>query len=204
MGFEAINSKINSRIHNISKKIGDNSICKLELNELAELIYPMLNYYISTFCKNKLDTEDTVQWTMKKIFKNLSKYSQSKGRFTTWIYRIARNEALYFIWAKKRNTHIPLDFCNLKTGKTYSSLIPLKYRVNGTVNANIKFTTKEVEINELYKKTCFEILSLDDATLRKIAICKMIENKKIKEIAIEFAMNENTVKTKLRKIKKRS
>jgi RNA polymerase sigma factor (sigma-70 family) len=186
MNYDEKNAKINLRIHEISEKLRTDQITDIERNELASLIYPKLKYHIWKFCKNDVDTEEALHFTLKKIFKNVGKFNFEKGRFTTWIYTIARNETLYYLYDKKKHAHLDIDDLYQKIDR------PDEFE--STV-------TKRTDFDELYEKTIAEILNIQDELLKTIAIDKMINHKKVKQIADECQLNENTVKTKLRKIR---
>lgn len=190
----SFNQNVNLRIHEISEKLNTDCITSRELNELANLIYPKLKFYIFSFCKNEFDTCEATQFALKKIFKNIEKYDAAKGKFTTWAYRIAKNETLFYLFYKKKDQHFDIDGCS-------SQLNALSQDSWSFPRTGIELEASHSAIDDIYAKAKIEILNLEDETLRKIAISKMLANKKVKDIASELEMNENTVKTKLRKIK---
>lgn len=185
MGYDELNNKTNLRIQEISEKLLTGEISELERNELAHLIYPKLKFYIWKFCKNEFDTEEALHFSLKKIFKNVKQFNFEKGRFTTWIYTIARNETLYYLYHKKKNNHLDID-------NMYSVDRPDEFE---------KIKEFHFDFEEIYAKTVEAIFNIEDELMKNIAVDKMIKNKKVKQIASDYQINENTVKTKLRKIR---
>lgn len=201
MGFETTNKIINARINEISQKFKDNKITERERNEIAELIYPKLRYYIWQYCKNNEDTDEALQWTLKKIFNNIPKFNIEKGRFTTWIYTIARNETLFFLYQKKRSPITNLStLYGRKNSENGQSPDTSWLEKDGNHYIDV-FHETEHEFDRLYDITISEIHGIEDILLKNIAIDKMLKKEKVKNIAIKYNINENTVKTKLRKVR---
>lgn len=186
--FDSINRKINDRIQEIAIKIAEKKDTIKERNEIAELIYPKLKYHIWKFCKNTHDTEEALHFTLHKIFKNIHMFKPLAGRFTTWAFTIAKNETLYYLDRKKKD--IP-DYIEI------SSVFGDVYKDNNLSSSKVE--TQQIELLEIYDKAILEIFNLKDEVLKNIAIDKIVNNDKVKEIALKYNMNENTVKTKLRK-----
>ena len=186
MGYEVINRKTNQRIQELAEKIEKKEHTETERNELATLAYPKLKIYIWGFCKNDIDTEEALQWSVKKIFKNIDKYTSTKAKFTTWMHRIAHNETLFYLYMKNKNTHVSVE-------KFYSPI--------NIIDDFDEVLERHTTIEDAYALTLKNIYAIDDELMKNIAIDKMIHKKKVKQIADAYSINENTVKTKLRKIR---
>lgn len=58
---------------------------------------------INVLVKNREEAEDVLQEVFVKIWKNIDTYSESKGRFYTWILNIARNTSIDKLRSKNFN-----------------------------------------------------------------------------------------------------
>jgi RNA polymerase sigma-70 factor (ECF subfamily) len=62
---------------------------------------PMERYLFRLGIKNH-DSEDVLQNLMLKMYLNINSFNPKKGKFSSWLYRIAHNEAMTF--AKKNGS----------------------------------------------------------------------------------------------------
>lgn len=108
------------------------------------------------------DTDDLVQETFLKVWKNIGKFKGESSLFT-WIYRIATNEALGFIKAKKR--------------KFIFSLIGFEDHYLKKINDDSFFTGDEIQ-----KKLQKAILSLPEKQ-RLVFNMKYYEEVKYEEMS---------------------
>lgn len=131
-------------------------------------------------CLNENDANDITQNVLIKIIKNLDKFS-FKSEFKTWYYRISYNESITFIKKNKENINIE-DVEN-----------KLIYEENAWKQIDKKYLKENITI-EINK------LPLID---RNIILYFYYDDLKIKEIAKIMWLNENTVKTKLSRAKKK-
>ncbi len=70
---------------------------------------------ILRMCRNKSQAEDLLQETFVKIWENIHRYDNSKGRFYTWAYRIAKNTTLNAL--RKPDLLIQTDDLGVHTNK---------------------------------------------------------------------------------------
>ena len=68
---------------------------------LVQLYQERIYWHIRSLMKSHEDTNDVMQNTFIKAYKNIGKFKQD-SKFYTWIYRIATNESLNFINKNKK------------------------------------------------------------------------------------------------------
>lgn len=69
-------------------------------NRLYTKIKPGLTNYVFNIVRNAEATEDIVSDTLSKLYTHIDSYDPS-FEITTWMYRIARNSAIQFIYQQK-------------------------------------------------------------------------------------------------------
>jgi RNA polymerase sigma-70 factor (ECF subfamily) len=173
-------------MQDLAQKINGGDYTERDRNRLAAIMYPKLKYFIWNFFKDPIETEEVLHNTLFKIFKGLESYSD-KFRFTTWIYTIAKNEAL--LHQHKITTQITVKLDNLTQQPV----------IEDTARSTFE---REEYLDSLYSMTQFEMFALPECVEKEILIDKEINLLKGNEIADKYDMNLNTVKTKIRKARK--
>ena len=180
-----------SKLNNLS----DAELARLavEQNQAAYIVlYTRYNTgvraHISRYITQKEDIEDICLESFQKAFSQIASYNPDY-KFSTWMYRIARNTAFDHISRREREkNNLPTTSINEKIAEM--SEIP----------AAAHNPEDEIINQQEYDKWLNNIEKLKD-DYRLVARMNLIDNFGYKEIADELDLPINTVKTKIRRAK---
>lgn len=77
----------------------------IAFKKLVHLYKERLYWHIRKLVLNHEDTDDVLQNTFIKVYKNISKF-KGESKLFTWMYRIATNESLTFLHKKAKQLNI--------------------------------------------------------------------------------------------------
>lgn len=144
--------------------------------------------HIARYISQQEDIEDICLESFQKAFSQIATYNP-EYKFSTWLYRIARNTAFDHISRKDREKN------NLPTTSISEQLTEMN-----EIPAAIHNPEDEIINQQEYDKWLANIEKLKDE-YRTIARMNLIDNFGYKEIADELDMPINTVKTRIRRAK---
>lgn len=81
------------------------AVCGGDVDQYAELVerYQIgLTIYCERLLGDRSDAEDITQKSFIKAYQKLAMFSPERGRFSTWLYKIAYNESIDFLRKSKR------------------------------------------------------------------------------------------------------
>lgn len=184
--YDILNKQLNDEMQSLVETIKSGEYTEKDRNRLATIMYPKLKFFIWKFFNDPDETEEVLHNTLFKIFKSIASYRDSY-RFTTWIYTIAKNEAL-------------LHQHKLKV--QFSQSIDDLAKPLSLPDDSPQTLEKESYMNDLYAMTRVELNGLPDCIEKSILIDRELNHMRGNEIAEKYDMNLNTVKTKIRKARK--
>ena len=144
--------------------------------------------HISRYVSQKEDIEDICLESFQKAFSQISTYNP-EYKFSTWLYRIARNTAFDHLNKHDREKN------NMPTTSINEELAELK-----ELPAIMHNPEEDIINQQEYDKWLTNIEKLKD-DYRVVAKMNLIDNFGYKEIADALEMPINTVKTKIRRAK---
>ena len=165
----------------------------LEQNQAAFIVlYTRYNAgvknHISRYIIQKEDVEDICLESFQKAFSQIETYNP-EYKFSTWLYRIARNTA--FDYLSKQNR----EMAKMPTTSINEELAELK-----ELPAAMHNPEEDIIQQQEYDKWLTNIEKLKD-DYRIVAKMNLIDNFGYKEIADALELPLNTVKTKIRRAK---
>ena len=165
----------------------------LEQNQAAFIVlYTRYNAgvksHISKYITQAEDKEDVALESFQKAFSQIGSYNP-EYKFSTWLYRIARNTAFDHISRKDREkSNLPTTSIN----ETMSEL--------NDIPAAMHNPEEDIINQQEYDKWLANIEKLKD-DYKVVAKMNLIDHFGYKEIADELDLPINTVKTKIRRAK---
>ena len=173
----------------------DDDLVKLamEQNQAAFIVlYTRYNAgvksHISRYVSQKEDVEDISLESFQKAFSQIGSYNP-EYKFSTWLYRIARNTAFDHLSKHDREKN------NMPTTSINEDLAELK-----ELPATMHNPEEDIINQQEYDKWLTNIEKLKD-DYHLVAKMNLIDNFGYKEIADALDMPINTVKTKIRRAK---
>jgi len=153
---------------------------KLVYNKLYNLILPQVQLYIYKIVKDYDDSNDISSEVMIKLWQKIDMYNEN-WRFSTWIYSIARYDALQFINYKKNTVTLTI-FHDTGSKKEFNSF---------------EIFNSEKDFETLYNTVVSEILKLNGRK-KEVLIDREINRMKYKDISVKYNINIDTIKTLIR------
>lgn len=165
----------------------------LEQNQAAFIVlYTRYNVgvksHVSRYVSQKEDIEDICLESFQKAFSQIATYNDDY-KFSTWLYRIARNTAFDHLSRYDREKN------NMPTTSIEGDNAELK-----ELPATMHNPEEDIINQQEYDKWLTNIEKLKD-DYRTVAKMNLIDNFGYKEIADALDMPINTVKTKIRRAK---
>ena len=144
--------------------------------------------HISRYVSQKEDIEDICLESFQKAFSQIGSYNP-EYKFSTWLYRIARNTAFDHLSKHDR------EKINMPTTSINEDIAELK-----ELPATMHNPEEDIINQQEYDKWLTNIEKLKD-DYRTVAKMNLIDNFGYKEIADALEIPINTVKTKIRRAK---
>lgn len=177
---------------------------------LANRIKWGLRQHIYKIVNDNLATDEILSKTLENIYFKRDLFNPDIANFSTWMYKIAYNNTLKYLQEKNKltNSRCSEDISSIYESELYSDDTELKNNTlyeESTDFVDIIFTKEEIEtynkervLNEIYDASVKCIDYLPD-NLKMVMQERLINNKKIEDIATDNNIPISSVKNWLRK-----
>lgn len=159
-----------------------------ELARMVDLYSDKIYRLALKFTNNPQDAEDVLQETFLKAIRALPEF-EGRSSLSTWLYRIAVNEALMLL--RKQKPDLALDAPAEEEDSEEGG------PANGLILADWCCLPEEELLSEESRRFLDQAIQRLPATLRSVFILRDIEGLSIRETADLLGLTETNVKTRL-------
>jgi RNA polymerase sigma-70 factor (ECF subfamily) len=159
-----------------------------DFNKVYLRMKSSVGYYIKDILPASADRDEALANTFAKVWSKIHMYDPY-WNFSTWVYRIARNEALLMLRYKRRN--YSLEAMEEK-GVNMESRTAVEM-------PNLELNKSELPIIDVLFEHAVDAISKLPETYKVVMTMREIEKKKYEDISKELGWKQNTVRTRIRK-----
>ena len=184
------------------REMTENYIASRSEADFTTLFYrvkPGITSYIKKIVKDRDVAEDIAVNTLTKMWTKIDQYDP-KYQITTWLYRIAFNDALGHIAKRKKSSSLDAlaEFGvevnnNGSTQATLSAAMEEAYEMTEQ-----DFLDEDDELMERYTNTLEAMQGLKDM-YKDIVVDRLVNNMKYDQIAEKYNISLQTVKNRIRR-----
>lgn len=165
----------------------------LSFAKIIKRLRPGLIGFVYNYVKDNDLALEIVSQVFVNVWEKVDQYNTNYN-FSTWVYAIAKNEALGTLRQRKKLlSHEKLEENNSRILKIYSPIVNMEMEVMGPTGDEI--------VDQLHAKVLEEIDNLDEP-YRSVMIEREILQKQLQDISDSLDWNLSTVKTRLRKARR--
>jgi RNA polymerase sigma-70 factor (ECF subfamily) len=141
--------------------------------------------------RNQEDAEDAQQEALLKAHRNLDQF-QGRARFTTWISRIAINEALMCLRKRRTVVHVPLE-----DALPEDEAAPLDFELHSNIqDPETAYSRKEL------RNMLTQAIAMLRPLHREVFLLRAVESLSVVETAKALQVSVSTVKTRMRRARR--
>ena len=141
--------------------------------------------------RNQEDAEDAQQEALLKAHRNLDQF-EGRARFTTWISRIAINEALMCLRKRRTVVHVPLEDALPEDDAT-----PANFELHSNIQ-DPETAYSQKELRNLLTQAIAGLRPLH----REVFLLRAVECLSVVETAKALLVSVSTVKTRMRRARR--
>ena len=168
-----------------------------------------LRTYIYGMTGSKEDTENILSITMEHVYFRIDSFKDDAGKFSTWMYRIAHNDAVTYFrsgWYKSKINTVNIDLSDVherivssEEGCLFDDMFYDEDIENMSFNGGeFKTYTKSKVLSDIYDAS-IECMDYLPDHLRIVMKERYINQKKVDTIAEENKVSSASVKNWIRK-----